>query len=176
MKQYHRYKMDFSAKSIWFSTICMGASLFLLVLHYLAFRYFTDTPMWELTVFLWIPAFLGIGYVILLRIVRLNAPGVYAILGVLICMLMLVWECLGGNTMHMVLFGILYILSGVVLILASGGFIPGRLPAFIVFAIVFVLRLVFTDFDAVSIARLGILASLMLLPLAMIPGREKGAV
>lgn len=176
MKQYHRYKMDFSCRSIWLSAICMGAALFLLVLHYLAFRYFTDTPMVELTVFLWVPAFLILAYVILLRIVRLNAPGIYAIIGALVCILLLVWECMGGNMVHILLFGALYIISAGILILCCGGYLPGRLPASVAFAIVLLLRLIFTDFDAVSIARLGILASLMLLPMAMIPGREKGAV
>lgn len=178
MKQYNRYRMDFDGRWLRWSATCIGASMFLQILQYAVLQELT-TPgahIWNL----WVPLAFGLVYIILLRGIRLNAPGVYAILGLMVCIWLLIGVFSAGDTLRTVLATIGYLLCGAVLILCAGGFLPGRLPAAICFGVVFAVRLYFYGFGRITgadwlpeIPQLGFLVALICLPMGMVPGKPK---
>ena len=178
MTQYHRYRMDFESKWVRWSATCAGAAVFLLVLHYVVMEYLEmpGSLIWDL----WIPLSLGVIYIVLLRGFRLNAPGVYAILGALICIWLLIGVYGTGSMLRSILATVGYLFCGGVLILCTGGWLPGRLPAAVCFAILLGIRVVLFDLGRIAVdgwlttlTDWGFLASLVCLPMAMVPGNQK---
>ena len=178
MKQYHRYRMDFESKWVRWSGTCVGAAMFLLAIQYLWLQDLTapGALFWDL----WVPIGLGLCYTVLLRGIRLNAPGIYAILGVLMCIWLLAGVFSAGNVLRSVLGTIAYLFSAAVLILCAGGFLPGRLPAAVCFGVILAVRVLFFDLGRISgeawlaeLTDLGFIASLICLPMAMVPGKKK---
>lgn len=179
MKQYNRYQMDFFSKYIRLSGLCMAASLFLLMVYYLGIRNLQDIGVGGALVKLWLPLILGAVYLLLLQMLRWNAPGVYAILGALFCLMMLFGVFSTGNIGRIILGVLGYLVCGAVLILAAGGYLPGRLPATICFAVMAAGRLMF-DMASVSgagwvdtVAALCQIFALIFLPMGMKKGKLK---
>ena len=177
MKQYLRYRMDFESKWLRWSAACVGAAMFLRAFYYLGLQYLTapGSLFWSL----WLPLGLGLVYTVLLRGIRLNAPGVYAILGALICIYLLIGVFGTGNVLRIILAVVAYGISGAALILCTGGYLPGRLPAAVCFAVVLAVRIFFFDLGRVSgtawlteLADLGFIAALLCLPMGMAPGKK----
>ncbi len=178
MKRYHRYRIDFESDWVRWASMCVGASILLLVVRYLVLQYF-EAPghhTWNL----WVPMGLGTILIILLRGIRLNVPVVYAVLGSMICVWLIIRLFGTGNTFRIVLGTAGYLFSAAVLIFCAGGFLPGRLPAAMCFAIVLGLRVILFDLGRVSglamlpmLAEWGFLAALVMIPLAMVPGKMK---
>ena len=174
MKQYHKYQMNFKSKFAAASVVCMGISMFLTALYYLGLCYLSDFSAGKLVVCLWLPMLLGIAYVVLMGVVRLNAPGTYALLGVIGCVIQILGTFVSGD-MGRVLLGIpANLLAIIVLIIVVGGYFPAKLPAALVFGIVIALRLVVFDIGRLSLlqwveesAWLFMLASFMFLPLSL---------
>lgn len=174
MKQYHQYQMDFSCKWIGSSAFCMGLSLFLSALFYLGYCNMQDVSVWELIVCLWLPLILGITYLVLLRILRWNAPGVYAMIGAAVCLVLILQSLTAGSAGRIVLGIPIYLLCGVVLLIVMGGFFPAKLPAMLMFGIAIAIRVVFFDLAGLSVsewvaegAALACLASLLFLPMGL---------
>lgn len=177
MKQYHRYRMDFDSNWLRWSASCVGASIFLLAVYHLGFQYL-DAPgsiIWDL----WLPFGLGMVYIVLLQGIRLNAPGLYAILGVFMCLFLMICVFATGDVLRIILAVIAYPVCGAALILCAGGFLPGRLPASVCFGVVLAVRLLCYDFGHITgaawlteLAHLGFIASLFCLPIGMIPGKS----
>lgn len=179
MKQYYRYQMNFDGKAVWLSGVCMGIAIFALVVYYLFLGDITQISTGVKVMDLWLPVGLCAIYIALLRVIRWNAPGVYAILGAVFCLLLIIGLfSYGGVRLILGVAG--YILCGAVLILCTGGYIPGRLPAAVCFAAVLLVRLLSFDFGKITgsawlpeIATLSMIAGLMFLPLGMIPGKKQ---
>ena len=180
MKQYHRYRMDFSGKSLGYSCIFMGLSLFLLVFYYLGMNRLERLPMVSKVFNLWFPVALCVVYIFLLRILRLNAPGMFAILGVVLCLLLILNLFLTASILRAILGIVVYTFSACMLILCAGGYLPGRLPATVCFGIVLLVRLLVFDLGKLSgeawipeCAILCMIAGIALLPLGMIDGNQQ---
>lgn len=177
MKQYHRYRMDFESKWVRWSATCVGAAMFLRAFYYLGIQYLNapGSLLWNL----WLPLGLGLVFIVLLRGIRLNAPGMYAIWGVLMCISLLIGVFGTGNILRIILAVLAYGICGAVLILCTGGFLPGRLPAAVCFGVLLGARILFFVQGRVSgaawfaeLADLGYIASLICLPMGMIPGKS----
>jgi hypothetical protein len=178
MKQYNRYQMNFSGKMLSGSGICMGLSIFLLAVYYLFVVDLSQIPNMQQALFFWIPIGLCVIYIVLLALIRWNAPGLFAIVGCLFCIVFIANVIAVGNVLRIVLAILGYILCGGVLVLTAGGFLPGKLAAAVCFLLVAVVRLLCFALGKISgiqwlpeIAMQCILLALMLLPLGYIPGR-----
>ena len=174
MKQYHQYQMDFEGKGTGFSALCMGISVFLSALYYLGFSNMADVGVWELIVCLWLPVVLGIGYLVLLRILKWNAPGIYAMIGAGMCLLLILQSFCSGSAGRVVIGIPVYLVCGVVLMIVVGGFFPAKLPASLMFGIAIGVRVVFFDLGGLTVmewmaegAALACLASLLFLPMGL---------
>lgn len=180
MKKYHQYQMNFKSKFATFSAVCMGVSMFLSVLYYLGLSTLSDFTGGRLLFCLWLPLILGIAYVVLMGVVRLNAPGTFAILGIAGCVLQILSSFTSGD-MGRILLGIpSNLLAILVLIVVVGGYFPAKLPAPIVFGAVIALRVIVFDLGRLTLvqwlpelAELMMLASLMFLPLCLTDTRKK---
>ncbi len=178
MKRYHRYQMDFDSKASWFSGICMGLPIFLLAVYYLFMQEIDQLSIGKLILNLWIPVALSFGFLVLLRIVRWNAPGAFAIVGAAVCLLLIAQLFPTGNVLRIVAGTFCYIICGGLLILCAGGFLPGRMIASLAFLTVLLLRLLV--FGRASgwawlpeMSALSTIAGLMFLPVSFREGKTK---
>lgn len=180
MKQYHRYHMDFTGKWAKASGICMGASLFLLAVYYFCVTPFGDHGVMEILFCLCLPLIASVAYVVLLRVLRWDAPGIYGILGALLCLSFLVGVFFSGSVVRIILGVVWYALCALVLLAALGGYLPGKLPSSAVFGISIAIRLIFFDIGKLGLAQwigegatLCAMASLVCLPMALVSVHSK---
>lgn len=174
MKQYRRYRMDFSGEWLRRSAMCMGFSVFVQAVYYLGICNLQDLGFGTLLIGLWLPMLLGVGYVVLLRGLKWNAPGVYGLLCAAFCVVYILGALLTGNVLRIILAIIGYLLCAAVYLIVVGGYFPSWLPAVLVFVAAMVLRVILFDLGRLSvsdwIAEAGTLSSMAafaLLPLGL---------
>lgn len=145
MKQYRRYQMNFAGEWLRRSAMCMGLSVFLLAVYYLGFHNLKDFSFGTLLVGFWLPLILGVVFVVLLRGLKWNAPGIYALLCVAFCLVYILGTFLTGSVLR-ILIGIpVFALCAAVYIVIVGGYFPSWMPASLYFAGVIVVRLLVFD-------------------------------
>ncbi len=180
MKRYARYQMDFTSRYVRWSGLCMAASLFLLIVYYLGIENLEDYSLGAELVKLWIPLILGAAYLVLLQMLRWNAPGLYAVLTALFCLMMFFGVFTSDSVARIVLGVLAYPICGFMMIAAVAGYLPGLLPATICFGVLIAGRVLF-DMGQVSgaawvdtLSAFCQLLSLMFLPMGMkrVPLRE----
>lgn len=179
LKQYHRYRMQFTGKWANGSAICMGASIFLLAVYFFLLRDFSSIKTGEAVFLLALPLLLGVAYLVLFRFVRLNSPGAFAILGAVFCLVLMIGSFSTGYILRIVLGCVWYILSALVMLACAGGFLPGALPASLMFRVAFIVRLLF-DLKVRSLStwvfeasNLALILSLSCLPMLFVPVKHK---
>ena len=143
LKQYHRYRMDFGSKAAKFSALFIGGSLFLLAVHYFLLRELSSIKAAEAIFKLTLPILLSVAFIVLGRILKVDAPGLFAIVGAAFCLVLMISAFSSGNLLRGVLGGIWYILCAVILLGTAGGFMPGTQPAAAMFAVALIVRLLF---------------------------------
>ena len=178
MKQYHRYQMDFESPWVHASAVCVGVAMFLRVFCFLGLQYMEDPEalLWAV----WLPVGVGLVYTVLLKGIRLNAPGIYGLIGILMCLCLLQGVFATGNLVRIVLGVLGYILCCGIMIICVDGHLPGRLPATVCFGILLGCRVLIFDLGRIdgmdwmiTLADWAILASLVCLPMGMVPRKEK---
>lgn len=145
MKQYRRYQMNFAGEWLRRSAMCMGMSVFLLAVCYLGIYNLQDLTFGELLTGFWLPLILGVVYVVLLRGIKWNAPGVYAILCAAFCLVYILGSFQTENAFRILLSIPGYILAAVVYLVVVGGYFPAWLPASLYFLGAILIRILFFD-------------------------------
>lgn len=180
LKRYERYQIDFSGKMVIATCAFLGMSLFLRILHYFFLGAFSVCSTAELIFLIILPAFAVIVYIVLMRCIRWNAPGVYGIIGCVFCLLLMGWNFASGNTFRIVLSVIWYLLSALMLLAVSGGFFPARILASSCFLFALLARILFFDAGEPSLQEwipeasdLCILLSQLCFPLTLKTTRHK---
>lgn len=180
MMQYHLNKMDFDLRWTKVSAGFMAVSIFLLAVYYLGFCNLQDIGFGEELLNFWFPLVLGFVYIAMLQMLRINSPGIYAIMGVAFCVMLICSLFAAGSVVRIVIGIIWYIICAGVLLLAAGGFMPGTAPAAVCFGIAAFARLMFAVFGAASLpelvsecANMSVILSIMFLPLGMVKGKKK---
>jgi len=179
LKKYHRYRMQFTGKWERATAIGMGASVFLLAVYFFLMRGLGSIKVGEAVFLLTLPLLLSIAYLVLLRYVRLDSPGVFAILGAVFCLVLMISTFTSGSILRMILGCIWYGFSALLLLACAGGFLPGTLPASLVFRVAFVVRLLF-DLKLRSLgawvyeaSALALILALSCLPMLFVPVKHK---
>ncbi len=171
MKQYDRYQMDFNSRSMKASMACMGISVFLLFIYFFGWRALWQTKAADWIFSFGLPVAVGVAYIVLGRFRQRNAPGMFAILGTVLCLCLMMGSLASGSLVRIILSLIWYGLCAWMLILAAGGYLPGKLPASLFFGMALFVRLVF--FDLINIWGVNWLQELsvaaMLLALTLLP-------
>lgn len=145
LKRYGRYQMALEGNWMKASMACIGLSVVMLGVYYLMWLSPSAWKPVNLIFGLLLPVAASLTYVILGRIVRLNAPGVYAILGAVFCILLIVGSFFSGSILRIILAVIWYLLTAVVLLASAGGYLPGKLPASLMFGAALLVRLLAFD-------------------------------
>lgn len=158
------------------SAVFMGASLFLLAVSNFGMTALRDRSVTENIFCLFLPLLIVGGYIALLHILHWDAPGIYAMLGAGLCLVFLVDVFFSGSVLRMILGVVWYPICAAVLVLAVGGYFPGKLPATLFFGVSIVIRLLLLVFGKPNLvglfsegAMLCAMAGLMCLPMAMVP-------
>lgn len=151
LKQYCRYQIDFTSKWVAAAPIMMGLAFFLNLLYYLAITTARDVFVIELIAAVIFGIILTAAYVICVTCLRLNAPGLYAIMGAVQCLMLLILGCTSGGAFRIVISILWYALAALVLLATTGGYLPGRLLAALMFFIPAGFRLLFFDLGRLSI-------------------------
>ncbi len=141
MKVYHRYQMDFNGKWMKGSLLGVAFAVILLAAYYLCWPGLQGVGVAEILFSMALPMIIATAYIVLARLMRLNAPGVYAIIGAALCVVLII-SLLDMGLVRLVLGILCYILGGAALLACAGGFLPGRLPVSLIFSAAFAVRLV----------------------------------
>ncbi|MBQ9929986.1 MAG: hypothetical protein IJO72_04330 [Oscillospiraceae bacterium] len=142
MKQYFRYTMDLDGKWMKSSLLCMAGALVTLLLYYFGLRGLISVGFLEAVFCLFLPLILMAAYIVLIRFKRINAPGLYAIIGLLLCVLLFFGIFGSGSILRIILGAVWYPLMALILVGSAGGYLPGKQPAVLAFPVAMVFRIV----------------------------------
>lgn len=179
MKQYHRYRMDFGGKWLHIYCLLCGWSFFFRVAYYFMLVNPVQCPASEAIFCMILPLLLTTASLVILKYFKLNAPGIMGIIGTLMCLSLLIGTFFSGNVLRIILSLVFYAGGGALLFLTILGFVPTNQFAVLAFCVIFLIRILFfrpgfSLFDWVQeFSELTMLASLILLPLTMVPGKPK---
>lgn len=180
MKRYHVYRMNFASEWIRRSAMCMGLAVFLMATYYLGLHGLSDFGFGVMLLHFWLPLLLGIAYIVLIRVIRWDAPGIYAIGCAVFCLIFLLQAVTSGNGFRFILGLPGYFLCGAIYLVVIGGFFPSKLPASLVFLIAIVARVILFDVGRLSLvnwvregAVLFAMAAFLFLPLGIHSAKKK---
>ncbi|MBQ7346218.1 MAG: hypothetical protein IJW45_09205 [Oscillospiraceae bacterium] len=139
-----RYHTDLEGRGVFFCGCFLGLAFFLRGVFYFGFTRTETVDLWTLIMMLILPWLLEAAFITLLRGVRLDAPGLYGILGAVYCLL-LVLQCIQYESLIRMILGIIaYVICGGLLLGVSAGYLSRELGAvsfFTVGAVRFLLAL-----------------------------------
>lgn len=143
LKKTHDYRMDFEGRPHFAAAALMGGAFFLRTVYYFGFTRPETVGAWNLIMFLILPILIEAAFMVLLRGVRLNAPGVYGILGAVYCLLLILQSFQSGSVLRIVLSVIGYLICAAALLSATGGLLSRGMTVVVLFLTVTVRFLVF---------------------------------
>ncbi len=142
MKQYNRCIMNLEGEWTNTSLLCIAGALFSLAVYYFGLIGLSAIGFLEAVFCLFLPLILMAGYIVLIRFMKWNAPGLYAIIGLLFCLFLFFGTFGSGSILRIILAVIWYPLSALILVASAGGYLPGKQPAVFVFPVAIFFRLV----------------------------------
>ncbi len=166
-KIYTRFHMDFDSSWTKSFGVFMGLSFFLRIVYYFGLKSFRDVGIIELLTF----GIAGIALcgcvVVWLICMQKNAPGLYGIIGVIHCLLIIILTCFGGNLVRIILALVWYFLAANILLLTVSGRFPGRLFAALMFFAPVAVRFIVFDLGRIGlitwVQELAVLSTLLAL-------------
>ena len=142
LRRYHRYVMDFENKWTNASVLCMAGALFALAVYYFGLRGLISVGFLEAVFCLFLPMVLMAAYIVLIHFMKRNAPGLYAIIGLLLCIFLFFGLFSSGSFLRIILGVIWYPLCALTLVACAGGYLPKKQPAVFVFPIAIFFRVI----------------------------------
>lgn len=180
LKQYAQYQMNFYAKAVTASCAFMGLSLFLRMLHYMGFYSLSSFGFVTILFRIILPIAAAIAYIVLLRCLRWNAPGLYGILGCVFCLLALIGNLSSGSVFRIILSAVWYPAAALILLAMVSGFVPGKFLSCLLFLVPIAFKIITLLIGraglmqwSAQLCELCTLASLACLPYTLIPGKSK---
>lgn len=143
LKIYKRYMLDFRSKWLMPSALLMGLSFFCRIVYYFGLTNLSTCSFGEVVFYMVLPLLLCGGYVVAMSALKLNAPGIYGMLGAGLCLLMIVWSFPTGDVLRIILSVIVYAAAGIVVVATTGGYLPGKLLSSVLFAMPLICRFLF---------------------------------
>lgn len=178
MKRGIRYRMDFTGKWIRWSALLMALSFFAAMVYSFGFSNLAAAGFGRAVFMMLFPALISAAYVFLLSLRKLNAPGIYGLLGVALCACLLFSAVFSGSVIRIILSILWYPICAGAIFGFIGGYLSSVKAVAAVFAITIVVRFLFfpvSVFDTAmwirEVSVLSSLASLMLLPRCMIAAK-----
>lgn len=147
MKQIAQYKLNFDSAWMTFSGVLMGVSFFMQAVYFLGIVKLQGLDLPMLVLHLIGPMSLEFAWLVLLRGFKLNAAGVYGLLGILVLSLLLAQSVIYGTLWQIVTSFLILIIGSVTLIFITGGFFPYKLFGFLLFAGILCIRFFVFDWN-----------------------------
>ncbi|MBQ7817198.1 MAG: hypothetical protein IJ388_00175 [Oscillospiraceae bacterium] len=142
MQPKNRYVMNPDGKWTKASVLCMAGALFALAVYYFGLRGLISVGFLEAVFCLFLPLILMVGYIVLIHFMKWNAPGLFAIMGLLFCIFLFFGTFGSGNVLRIILGVVWYPLSALILVGSAGGYLTKKQPAVFVFPIAIFFRLI----------------------------------
>ena len=149
----HKYQMDPDGKYHLGTTAMMGASLFLRAAYYFGFTRPENTGAFEMIMFLILPMVLELAFMVMIRGVKLNLPGVYGIMGAVFCMLLAIQGIMMGGVLRIILSILAYLVCGAAMVGVGWGLLSKSLGV-TALILTFVVRLLAFDLKLLTGLRL----------------------
>ena len=143
-KKIHDYRMDFDGRQHFAAAALMGVAFFLRAVYYFGFTRPETVGAWNLIIFLILPMLVEAAFMVLMRGIRYNAPGVYGILGAAYCLLFILQNFQSGSVVRIFLSVIAYLICGAALVTVTGGLLSRGVAVTALFATLAV-RFLFFD-------------------------------
>jgi len=147
LKRIARYKLDFDSNWMTVSGVLMGVCFFAQSVYFLGIIKLQGLDFPMLMLHLIAPMALEFSWLVLLRGTKLNAAGVYGILGTFMLIWLLVLACIYGTTWDIVSTSLYLLFGGAALIFITGGFFPYKLIGMAVMAIILAVRFFVFDWN-----------------------------
>ena len=144
MKKTYRYSMDFDGRAHFAAAAFMGGAFFLRIVYYLGFTRPEAVGAWNLLIFLILPVLLEAAYMVMIRGLRMDLPGVYGIMGAAYCLLLLLQSFQSGNVLQIILSIIAY-LACAAAVLGTGAGMLSKSLVVAVLVVTFCVRLLVFD-------------------------------
>ena len=122
-----RYMLDMTGKSMSGALIMCGLAFFLRAVYYFGCVQIESVSFWELLTWMFLPMLLEAAFIVMLRVLRLNLPGIYAIMAAAVGLLM-VFQSFGyGSILRTILSIIAYLGCSVLIIGVAGGYLSKQI-------------------------------------------------
>ncbi len=122
-----RYTLDMTGKSMGGALIMCGLSFFLRAVYYFGCVQIETIHFWELLTWMILPMLVEAAFIVMLRILRLNLPGVYAMMAAGVGLLMILQSFGYGLWLRTILAIIAYAGCGVLIIGVAGGYLSKQI-------------------------------------------------
>ncbi len=132
LKQVVRYRLDFDARAVTTSSVLMALAFFLQAVYFFGFADLRHIGFFAIAFQLILPMLVEIAWLVLLRGVRLNAPGLFGILGAVLCALIMVQTVVTGEILGAIFSVPTLLLAGLLVLAVTGGMMTSCVPAVIV--------------------------------------------
>lgn len=140
LKKYCRFQLDLKSKWLRVGTLLMCAAFFLRFVYQFALTNCLDLSFggWIFDAIL--PVAICVAYFVLLGVIKLNAPGLFAVLGGSLCVLLSIWSFANPDVIQIILGVIFYLIAGAVLVMTVAGYLPNKYWSAVVFGTILVCR------------------------------------
>ena len=135
--------MNFNTRWNTLSAIFLAASFFLRVIEYSVISDASGAGTSALIFSLILPLVLLMAGLVLLRVVRLRHPLIYAVLGACLCLLVMCSNFGSGNALRIVFSVLWYLFCSALLVGTALGYVPWNLPVSAALMMAFVVRFLF---------------------------------
>ncbi len=151
LKKYCRFQLDLKSKWLRIGTLFMCAAFFLRFVYQFAL-----TNCLELSFGGWIfdailPVAICVAYFVLLGVIKLNAPGLFAVLGGALCFLLMIWSFTNPEPIQVFLGVIFYLMSGAVLVMTVAGYLPSKYWSAVVFGVILISRILLVGLGSTGV-------------------------
>ena len=185
-QKYYDYRMNFNRSWTSASGALMGLALFARMVYFFGLLDISQCGIFDVLFSLALPVLLCAVYIILLRFVKPNAPGIFAILGAALYLLVMLENIQSGGVLRIVLSLIAYVAAILLLILTVAGYLPDKIFVLGIGFLIPVFRFFLFDlggwaaasgtmeklcFLTLSVSNMAILAALFCLPMCMRPAK-----
>lgn len=140
----HKYRMEPDSKFHVATTALMGLSFFLRAAYYFGFTRPEEAGIFELLMMLILPMVLEIGFMVMLRGLKLNLPGIFGIMGAVFCALLMIQSFCVGGVLRIILAIVGYLACGAALVGVGWGILSKSLGV-TVLGMTFAVRLLAFD-------------------------------
>lgn len=126
-KNMKRYRIKWEGKSIHAAMIFFGLAFFLRAVYYFGCVPIETVGFWEILTWLILPMLVEGLMIVLLRILKWDSPGVYAILAAVMSLLLILQSFGSGSILRIVLSVLANVSCGVLILGIAGGYLSKQI-------------------------------------------------